>query len=225
MHQIKAILLLGGQSLRMPYQNNKPKQFFSLGEKCVYEKTLETFQKSALFSEILLVTPHNHPLPGSITGGKTRQESSYNGIKACGNNTDFVLIHDAVRPFVCLDILKRNIEAVQIHKAVNTCIPSSDTIVYVEHDKITAIPKRSSCMRGQTPQSFSYPLIKEAHEKTTQVNATDDCSLVFELGHPIHVVLGSEENFKLTTSHDYLIAKAIYTESNSKMGNFQVRNP
>lgn len=64
-------------------------------------------------------------------------------------------------------------------------------------------------MRGQTPQSFAYPLIKEAHEKTNQINATDDCSLVFELGHPIHIVLGSDENFKITTPHDYLVARAI----------------
>ena len=63
-------------------------------------------------------------------------------------------------------------------------------------------------MRGQTPQSFAYSLIKEAHEKTTQTNATDDCSLVLELGHPIHVVLGSDENFKITTPLDYLVAKA-----------------
>ncbi len=206
MSKIKAVLLLGGQSLRLPLDSKKPKQFLPLGKKSVYEKTLSTFQNSGLFSEILLVTPREYHLPGSVIGGKTRQESSYNGIKACGNETDFVVIHDAVRPFVSLDILKRNIEAVQIHNAVNTCIPSSDTIVYVENNQIVAIPKRSSCMRGQTPQSFAYKLILDAHEKTAQTNATDDCTLVFELGHPIHVVLGSEENFKITTPHDYLLA-------------------
>ena len=206
MANVKAILLLGGQSVRMPHQNKKPKQFLPLGQKNVYEHTLETFQKSGLFSDILLVTPNEHHLSGTVIGGKTRQESSYNGIKACGDNTDFVVIHDAVRPFVSLDILKRNVDAVQIYNAVNTCIPSSDTIVYVENNIITSIPKRSSCMRGQTPQSFSYKLIKEAHEKTSHTNATDDCTLVFELGHPIHIVLGSDENFKITTPHDYLVA-------------------
>lgn len=208
MIRIKAVLLLGGQSVRLPSNSARPKQFLSLGEKSVYEHTLETFQKSGLFCEIILVTPKDHHLHGSVIGGKTRQESSYNGIKACGDNTNFVLIHDAVRPFVSLDILKRNVEAVQIHNAVNTCIPSSDTIVYVENNKIVAIPKRSSCMRGQTPQSFAYKLILDAHEKTVQTNATDDCSLVFELGHPIHVVQGSEENFKITTPHDYLLAQS-----------------
>jgi 2-C-methyl-D-erythritol 4-phosphate cytidylyltransferase len=209
MTKIKAVILLGGQGLRMPIQNVKPKQFFALGNKSIYEYTFETFQKSGLFSEILLVTPKDHYVSGSVIGGRTRQESSFNGIKACGDETDFVLIHDAVRPFVSLDILKRNIEAVLIYNAVNTCVPSADTIVYVENAIISAIPKRSSCMRGQTPQSFSYKLIKEAHEKTSQTDATDDCSLVLELGHKVHVVLGSDENFKITTPHDYLVAQAI----------------
>lgn len=181
----------------------------------IYEKTWETFEKSGLFSEIILVAPKNHLVPHSVAGGKTRQESSYQGILACGDHTDFVLIHDAVRPFVSIDILKRNIDAVQIHGAINTCIPSHDTIAYVENDLVIAIPDRNSCMRGQTPQSFAYPLIKEAHEKTKQTNASDDCSLVFELGHPIHIVLGSVENFKITTQDDYLLASQKFSSSST----------
>ncbi len=206
MTKIKAILLLGGSGNRLPI-DKRPKQFLPLGGKCIYEHTLETFQKSGLFSEIVLVAPKDHPLPKSVIGGSTRQASSYNGLVACGPNTDYVVIHDAVRPFVSLDILKRNVEAVQIYKAVNTCIPTSDTINYVENDTVISIPNRNSCMRCQTPQSFSYPLILEAHQKTKQTNATDDCALVLELGHPVHVVAGAEENFKITTPHDYLIAQ------------------
>ncbi len=183
-----------------------PKQFLPLGDKRVYEWPLDTFQKSGLFSEIILVSPKEHQLENSVIGGKTRQESSYKGILACGDETDFVVIHDAVRPFVSLDILKKHVEALKTHHAVNTCIPTHDTINYVENHSVISIPKRSLCMRGQTPQSFSYKLIKEAHEKTSQTNAFDDCSLVLDLGHPIHVVLGSEENFKITTHRDYLLA-------------------
>jgi len=166
--------------------------------KPLYQQTLEVFEESGLFSEIVLITPE--------TGGKTRQESSYKGLLACGPTTQFVVIHDAVRPFVSVDILQRNMDAVYKHHAVNTCIPTYDTINYVENDTIVNIPKRSSCMRGQTPQSFYYPLILEAHQKTKQTNAPDDCSLVLELGHPIHVVLGAEENFKITTMQDYQFA-------------------
>jgi 2-C-methyl-D-erythritol 4-phosphate cytidylyltransferase len=208
MAQIKAILLLGGSGQRLPI-NNTPKQFLEIGGKKIYEITLDTFERSDLFSEIILVTPKEHPLPGSVVGGQTRQASSYQGILACGADTDFVVIHDAVRPFVSIDILKRNVDAVQIHQAVDTCIPCTDTIVNAHNEIITAIPNRAQCMRGQTPQSFAYSLIKEAHEKTSQTNATDDCSLVFELGHKIHIVMGSDENFKITTPHDYKLAKTI----------------
>lgn len=206
MAKISAILLLGGEGLRMeqPFLDKKyPKQFLPLGEKKVYEWTLQTFEKSNLFSEIILVSPERHFLKNSTLGGKTRQESSFNGLKALQADTDFVLIHDAVRPFVSTDILKKHIEALKTHSAVNTCIPTYDTINLVENETVLSIPKRSQCMRGQTPQSFSYQLIKEAHEKTSQTNAPDDCSLILELGYPVHVVLGSEENFKITTKQDY----------------------
>ncbi len=190
---------MGGQGSRMNHES--PKQFLPLGKIQVYEHTLKTFEKSKLFSDIILITPE--------IGGKTRQESSYKGLLACGVDTDFVVIHDAVRPFVSIDILKRNADAVRIHKAVNTCMPTYDTINYVENDTVIAIPKRSAYMRGQTPQSFSYPLILQAHKNTKQTNAPDDCSLVLELGHPIHVVLGSDENFKITTMHDYKLALSL----------------
>jgi 2-C-methyl-D-erythritol 4-phosphate cytidylyltransferase len=216
MSHIKAVLLLGGEGQRMqqtPLKEKCPKQFLPLGEKKVYEWTLDTFQKSGLFSEIILVCPKDHLIENGIIGGKTRQESSYKGILACGDETDFVVIHDAVRPFVSLDILKRNVEALKIHNAVNTCIPTHDTINYVENHSVISIPKRTACMRGQTPQSFSYKLIKEAHEKTSQTNAPDDCSLVLELGHEVHVVFGSEENFKITTQNDYHLALSFLTNS------------
>jgi 2-C-methyl-D-erythritol 4-phosphate cytidylyltransferase len=206
MSKIAAILLLGGEGLRMEQHFSEkkcPKQFLPLGKKKVYEWALETFEKSGLFSEIILVSLGGHPLKNCILGGKTRQESSFNGIKACQSDTDFVLIHDAVRPFVSLEILQRHAEALKTYSAVNTCIPTYDTINLVENKTVLSIPKRSLCMRGQTPQSFSYSLIKEAHGKTLQTNAPDDCSLLLELGYPVHVVQGSEENFKITTKHDY----------------------
>lgn len=196
---MKAVLLMGGQGSRL--NGNRPKQYLPLGSCAMYEMTFATFEKSGLFSEIILVTPE--------TGGKTRQESSYKGLLACGPDTDYVVIHDVARPFVSIDILRRNVEAVVKYNAVNTCIPSADTIVYVEGDCITQIPERRCCMRGQTPQSFLYALILHAHETTKREDATDDCSLVHDLGYPVHVVLGSEENFKITTQADYQFAKSL----------------
>ncbi len=150
-----------------------------------------------------------------IPGGPTRQVSSFLGLQAC--KTKFVMIHDAVRPFVSPEILKRNIAAVQNHRAVDTCIPSADTIVHSEDgDLVTSIPRRKNYLRGQTPQTFESQLIFEAHQKTQATESTDDCSLVLELGHPVAIVAGEEGNIKITTELDIAIAEQMLSFSLSQ---------
>lgn len=201
-----------------------PKQFHNLSGKRVYLHTLERFLISGLFDEILLVSHpewtstiqedlqaySHHPIR-IITGGKSRQESSYLGLQACGEQTQIVVIHDAVRPFVSQEILKQNIEAAGKWGAADTCIPSTDTIVHSKNlSKITSIPNRSEHLRGQTPQSFSYPLILSAHQKTNKNDSTDDCTLVIEQGHPVHIVWGDETNMKITTELDLTLAEQLF---------------
>ena len=214
-----AILLMTGIGSRLG--SPIPKQFHLLGPKKIYLHTLEVFLTSHLFEEIILVC---HPdwideakneIPQDpkiviIAGGPTRQASSLLGLQAC-KAADFVMIHDAVRPFVSHEILERNITAVQNHHAVDTCIPSADTIVYSENGQlITSIPSRKNYQRGQTPQTFAYQLILEAHRKTKTTQSTDDCSLVLELGYPVAIVAGSEDNIKITTELDIQLGHAIY---------------
>jgi len=215
MKGVKGILLMAGNGIR--FDEDIPKQFHLLKNKKVYLWTLERFVQSNLFEEILLVCAEemvasiqNEVGPDFrvIPGGKTRQESSYKGLLACGENTEIALIHDGVRPFVSEEILKKNIETARIHGAVDTCIPSSDTIVYsTDSETIAAIPHRAQYLRGQTPQAFSYPLILKAHEETKKENATDDCSLVLELGHSVSIIEGEEQNLKITTPMDLRIAE------------------
>lgn len=210
-----AILLMAGIGSRLG--SSIPKQFHMLGSKKIYQYTLQTFLESELFHQIILVC---HPdwmdqvkseIPSGIevtAGGSTRQASSLLGLQACNPTTQFVMIHDAVRPFVSKEILERNIAAVLKHRAVDTCIPSSDTIVHAEEeDFITSIPVRKAYLRGQTPQTFEYQLICEAHRKTQQTNSTDDCFLVLELGQTVAIVMGEEENIKITTELDVKMAE------------------
>jgi 2-C-methyl-D-erythritol 4-phosphate cytidylyltransferase len=204
--------------------SSTPKQFLLLGSKKVYLHTLETFINSNLFKQIILVCHPDwidqvkneipsDPKIGIIAGGPTRQASSFLGLQAC-QNSDFVMIHDAVRPFVSQDILKRNMQAVLEHRAVDTCIPSADTIVHAESGEfITAIPSRKNYLRGQTPQTFDYQLILKAHQNTKSTESTDDCSLVLELGHPVSIVAGSEENMKITTGMDVDAAEWLLNRS------------
>lgn len=219
---VKAILLMGGQGAR--FGSSRPKQLHHISGKKIYLHTLETFLSSQLFDAIILVCHPDsleevekdllHIQDGSITlvpGGATRQESSYFGLLACGVGTDIVVIHDAVRPFVTHSILKENILLAKSYGAVDTCIPSADTIVHSKDGaQITEIPNRSEYLRGQTPQSFSYPLILKAHQTAHGNSATDDCQLVLKSGHPVFLTEGSDSNIKITTELDLFHAEQLF---------------
>lgn len=215
---IKAILLLGGDGMR--FGSSIPKQFLNLSGKKVYLHTVETFLAFSEFQEIILVTHPNwmHTLDKEIKnprvritgGGDSRQASSYLGLLACGSATEGVVIHDGARPLLSKAILQANLDALKKYRAINTCIPSADTIVYTQTlHSIDTIPNRAHYMRGQTPQSFSYPLILKAHQLTQKKNASDDCSLVLGMGESVHIINGSENNIKITTLLDLFIAEQL----------------
>lgn len=209
---VTVIILMAGSSERFGISS---KQFIPLGKRPLYQWAIDTFSDMACFSELIAVVPPENPIPlpiRSVPGGVTRQLSSFAGICACSVDTDFVMIHDAARPFVSKEIIQKHLDAMKEHKAINTCAPCPDTINYVEEKQVIAIPDRRHCMLGQTPQSFAYDLIVKAHRRTKQQNATDDCSLVLELGHPVHVVSGEYQNFKITTALDLTFAKTLLQE-------------
>ena len=139
-----------------------------------------------------------------------------------------LLLHDAARPFVSQDIIARVCEALEEHEAVTVAIPSTDTVYEMANNKVARIPQRSTIMRAQTPQAFRLELIAEAYAKafphlfTTQLGRkeggasspllggvggglpTDDCGIVHEYmpNTPIHIVLGEEQNKKITFKED-----------------------
>ena len=128
-----------------------------------------------------------------------------------------LLLHDAARPFVSQDIIAHVCEALQEHDAVTVAIPSTDTVYEMADGKVARIPQRSTIMRAQTPQAFRLELIAEAYAKALGVDnlsaeacaeahlpATDDCGIVHEYMPeiPIHIVLGEEQNKKITFKED-----------------------
>ena len=132
-------------------------------------------------------------------------------------NTINLLLHDAARPFVSQDIIARVCEALEEHEAVTVAIPSTDTVYEMVDGKVARIPQRSTIMRAQTPQAFRLELIAEAYTKalgvdglsaeacaTCHLPATDDCGVVFN--HlpevSVHIVLGEEQNKKITFKED-----------------------
>lgn len=218
---VKAILVMGGRGQR--FDSSRPKQFHLLSGKPVYLYALETLRASLAFSTIIIVCPEDwkeavcketvafRDSIQIVTGGSTRQHSCYLGLQQA-HPCDYVLIHDAVRPLLTQEIINKNIESVLQHKAVNTICPVSDTIVHLDPTKqfIRNIPDRSFCYQGQTPQTFAYSLLLNAHNHALQFqvfNASDDCQLVLGLGHPVYTVNGSEQNIKITHAIDLYIAE------------------
>ena len=228
MHQgyrIGAVLLMGGSGAR--FGDPIPKQFCLLAGKPLYRYALETFLNFGVFDEILLVCHpawlgkvEASPLFRLVSGGQTRQESSRAGLQAFSSAPEIVLIHDAVRPFVSEDIIRANVDAAIAWGAADTCIPTADTLVHAPiREWIDSIPKREEFLRGQTPQTFRYPVIAEAHEKAVQKgisNCSDDCRLVLDLGGKIAVVPGSEENLKITSPFDLRVAEALLAVKKEK---------
>jgi 2-C-methyl-D-erythritol 4-phosphate cytidylyltransferase len=223
-----AIVLAGGRGTRMKLDT--PKQYLKLAGRAVIEHTLDSLDHSGLFTGIVLVADgenidsvrdemsrKNLTTPMTIVaGGSTRNESAYNGLAAVTDPDANVLIHDAVRPFIDTATLTRVIGALDTELAVDTAIPTADTIIRVTEDMyIDEIPKRDVLYRGQTPQGFKLSAIKAAYEKAIEsgaTNYTDDCSvfLAFHPGAKVKVVLGDSTNMKLTDQTDLAIADKIF---------------
>ena len=175
------------------------------------------------YAEQMLLANAWQKVRNIIPGGKERWESSVNAIRAFTPYTlhptpiTNLLLHDAARPFVSQEIIDRVCEALQQHEAVTVAIPSTDTVYEMADGKVARIPQRSTIMRAQTPQAFRLPLIAEAYAKALGVDslsaeacaeahlpATDDCGVVFnhlpEIS--VHIVLGEEQNKKITFKED-----------------------
>jgi 2-C-methyl-D-erythritol 4-phosphate cytidylyltransferase len=219
-----AIILASGAGLR--FQNEQPKQFMKLAGMPVMVHAIKVFQSCDVIDEILVVCHDSYinemwnivnryelsKVTKVLSGGATRQESSYIGLRATDANC--VLVHDSVRPFLSHQVINRLVEAVSLHKAVDTVIPSADTLVEVDDDGFIAnIPDRSRFRRGQTPQAFERSLVLQAHEQAVSdgiENATDDCQLVMRLGHKVFCVDGDDQNIKITYPLDLHIADKLF---------------
>ena len=224
--KVFTLLLASGSGLR--FGDSQPKQFTKLAGLPVLVHTLKSFDTFSAVDKVVVVTNDeyvNHvwdlvskygltKVHKVVRGGATRQESSRIGLQCCDADTQYVLIHDGVRPFISHQVLHRLVDAVKEHCAVDTVIPSADTLVEVDGNNfIRNIPDRSRFRRGQTPQAFSYPLVLEAHRRAKLggiANSTDDCGLVLQMGHPVYVVEGEEQNIKITYPLDLHLADKLF---------------
>jgi 2-C-methyl-D-erythritol 4-phosphate cytidylyltransferase len=151
-----------------------------------------------------------------VRGGASRQESVGNALAEVPADTEIVLVHDAVRPFVTCAQIERLIAEARQRGAAILGVPAMDTVKEVKRASlpgdvalITATIPRERIVLAQTPQVFTYALLKEAFARAHEdgVTASDEAVLVERLGHSVHVVHGSERNIKITKPADMELAR------------------
>ena len=232
MSRIVAILPAAGLGTRMGAET--PKQFLELDGVPIVIWSLRRIASCDLITEIIVATRADEVarLEERISterfkqkvrvlrGGDSRQDSVARALEQVSNDTEIVLVHDAVRPFVTSEQIARVIEEARRCKAAILGIPAMDTVKEVKRASlpedvalITATIPRERIVLAQTPQAFATGLLKEAFARASAdgINASDEAGLVERLGHDVHVVLGSERNMKITKPADMELAR-IYME-------------
>ena len=217
------IIPAGGKGIRSGSATPKQYRKFKGKELIVY--SLETFQKNRLINEIIVSAEPAYfsllirlkkkykltKLTTIVKGGKKRQDSVYNGLKAISaEKNDLVAIHDAARPLLPANILTDAINTAKKRGNALVCIKAGDTLVKGTHS-VKKYIDRKNVHYVQTPQIFKYSDLKKAMEKAFAENfyGTDESMLIKRIGKSINIVEGSFLNFKITTKSDFDVLKRL----------------
>jgi 2-C-methyl-D-erythritol 4-phosphate cytidylyltransferase len=227
MSRVTAILPAAGLGTRMGAE--MPKQFLELDGVPVLLFTLKRLAACPAITEFIIATRADEVKSLAerankgdlgrpvrvVRGGDTRQESVANALAEVGEDSELILVHDAVRPLVTRDQIERVIAEAELCDAAILGIPAMDTVKEVKRASlpgdvalITATIPRERVVLAQTPQVFRASLLLEAFAKARAdgAAASDEAGLVERLGHDVHVVAGSERNLKITRPGDLQLA-------------------
>jgi len=215
------IIVAGGKGLRMG--SDIPKQFLPIGGKPVLMRTIERFREYSADLQIILVLPeaqqdywrelckqyHFEVDYLLANGGPTRFHSVQNGLALIPDDAEGVVgVHDGVRPFPSIEVIRNCYETAREKKAVIPVIPIVETVRHLEGEGSVTVP-RGDYRLVQTPQTFDIQLLKAANRQPYNDGFTDDASVVESYGHQISLVEGNRENIKITTPYDIVVAEAI----------------
>ncbi|MDC0764987.1 2-C-methyl-D-erythritol 4-phosphate cytidylyltransferase [Brevibacillus sp. HB1.2] len=216
------VIVAAGSGKRMGGQRNK--LWLPLAGEPILAHTVRLFATHPDIDEVVLVVSEaDHAevttlisaekLTVVVTlGGAERQDSVRNGLASLSANCDYVLVHDAARPFVTRKQISDMIKQVQQDQATIMAVPVKDTIKVVgATGLVESTPARESLWAVQTPQAFRMSLLREAHQAAEAAGklGTDDAMLVEWLGHPVSIMNGSYENIKITTPDDLWFGEEI----------------
>jgi 2-C-methyl-D-erythritol 4-phosphate cytidylyltransferase/2-C-methyl-D-erythritol 2,4-cyclodiphosphate synthase len=213
-----------------------PKQFLDLAGEPLLAWTLRVFLQHPLLAAIAVVLPPEHlhagqaqllPLLESadkgkllwIAGGATRQQSVRNGLAALPAAVSRILVHDGARPLVTTAIIDRCVEGIKRHGAVIAAVPVKDTLKEAEGGTIVRTVDRERLWQAQTPQGMERHVLEQAyrHAEASGFLGTDEASLLEHAGIPVAVVMGSEQNIKITRPDDLRVAAGLLRQGDSAM--------
>ena len=220
------IIVAGGKGLRMG--SDIPKQFLPVGGRPVLMRTIDRFREYSADLQIILVLPeaqqaywrdlcrhHQYPLPSEgagggsyllANGGQTRFHSVQNGLSLIPDDAEGVVgVHDGVRPFVAVEVIRRCYDEARRCGAVIPVVPVVETLRHVTE----GTKPRDEYRLVQTPQCFGIQLLKAANRQPYKECFTDDASVVESYGHAITLVEGNRENIKITTPGDLKMAEML----------------
>ena len=222
---VNAVIVAAGKGERMGAL--LPKPFLALAGVPLLIHTVRSLIRSPLISKlVIVVAPEREALlrdildvhgpfsvpTGIAHGGPERQDSVRLGLAALDTECEIVVIHDAARPFIAVEIIDRSVAVAAEVGGALVAIPASDSIKRVDpNGTVRETVPRHNLWLAQTPQTFRVPLIRASHARALSegVTATDDAALVEQLGGQVKVVLGDPLNFKITTPDDLRLAEAL----------------
>jgi 2-C-methyl-D-erythritol 4-phosphate cytidylyltransferase len=219
-----ALITAGGKGQRM--QSSTAKQFLLLGGKPVLAQTIAVFEACLFVDEIFVIAPQDEMAKVQtdivekyqykkvlkvVRGGRTRQQSVWNGLRAIKSDCAWVVIHDGVRPLIAPQLIEAGIMEARQTGAAIVAVPARDTVKRLGPGGKLQTLNREEIWLAQTPQIFEFSLLCQAHHKANQdkFTGTDDASLVERLGHPVSLIPGDYGNIKITTPEDLTIAEAL----------------
>ena len=216
-----AVIVAAGSSTRL----GQDKLTLPLGGVPVLARTLRAFESCRMIDEIVVVTREDRlmefaalrdrycitKLTQVVVGGSTRAGSSLAGVMAASKKATVIAIHDGARPLVTPELIERVIRKAEERQAAAPVLPLKDTVKERSGDMLVKTPPRETLAAVQTPQAFRAELIRAALTETQEqkLPITDDCSAVEAIGLPVAAVDGDEENIKITTAMDVIIAGEI----------------
>ncbi len=221
---VTAIIPAAGEGSR--FGGAVRKQFIALNGLPILSHTLRALAASRALAAMIVVVPPGEESRGRdalslarvdietevIFGGQERQDSVYKGLQRAKPDTDMVLIHDGVRPFVSREVVLATIEGAEEWGAAVAAVPVTDTVKRVDAGGLVVdTPAREQLWAVQTPQVFRYALLMRAHQSVREhgIVVTDDAAMVERIGVKVKVVRGSYENIKITSEEDLPLADLI----------------